>query len=358
MAPFMRKPSGLPSRCAHSRKHWIRHLESPHREINARPRFDLSRIRHYFGPVWLVFLVAVIVVYIATRWSELEDIGTVIAGIDPRWIVLSGILELLLLVLMAKMYQSLFGSLGHNVPLYSILSAYLRGLAAATVIPFGGPVSVIIFTRAMTRRDVPMNDALYASALASLSGFASFLIVMAPLLSLLSFTRTLPSIFLVATLVLAGLFAITIGVVAVVLRWGRTPKWLARRVPNQIGGFIRQARSHQLTARQMSRPLLLSIGVDLCGALMLYTALVAVGQRSGILAAFTAYQVEMLFNVVTPLFQGIGITDLSITVALNGLGISVSSAATATLVYRVWDLWVPLLVGAALHFASRRRAGS
>jgi phosphatidylglycerol lysyltransferase len=91
---------------------------------------------------------------------------------------------------------------------------------------------------------------------------------------------------------------------------------------------------------------------------MLYTALVAVGQRAGILAAFTAYQVEMLFNIVTPLFQGIGITDLSITVALNGLGISVSSAATATLVYRVWDLWVPLLVGAALHFASRRRAGS
>jgi uncharacterized membrane protein YbhN (UPF0104 family) len=87
---------------------------------------------------------------------------------------------------------------------------------------------------------------------------------------------------------------------------------------------------------------------------MLYTALISIGQRSGILAAFGAYQVEMLFNVVTPLFQGIGIADLSITVALNSLGISVSSAAAATLVYRVWDLWVPLLFGAALHLANRR----
>ena len=326
--------------------------------MNAPTRFGPKRLRRYFGPIWLVFLVALIVVYVATRWSELKDIGTVIAATDPRWIVVAGFLELLILILMAKMYQSLFRSLGHSVPLYAILSAYLRGLAAAALIPFGGPVSVIIFTRAMTRRNVPMNDALYASALAILSGFASFLILMTPLLSLLYFTENLPSLFLVATLALAGIFALTTGVIAIVLHWDRPPKWLSRRVPSQISDFVRQARSHQFTAHQLGRPLILSLGVDLCGALMLYTALVAVGQRSGILAAFAAYQVEMLFNVVTPLFQGIGITDLSITVALNGLGISVSSAATATIVYRVWDLWVPLLAGAALHLLSRRRAGN
>ena len=48
------------------------------------------------------------------------------------------------------------------------------------------------------------------------------------------------------------------------------------------------------------------------------------------------------------------ITDLSIAVALNNLGIAVSSATTATIVYRFWDLWVPLLAGAALHLANRR----
>jgi uncharacterized membrane protein YbhN (UPF0104 family) len=62
----------------------------------------------------------------------------------------------------------------------------------------------------------------------------------------------------------------------------------------------------------------------------------------------------MFFNVVTPLFQGFGITDLSITVALNNLGIAVSTAATATIVYRFWDLWVPLTAGATLHIAHRR----
>ena len=325
--------------------------------MNATTRFSAINVRRYFGPIWLVFLVTLTVVYVATRWSEFKDIGTVIATIDQRWIVLTGFLELLILIFTAKMYQSIFGSLGHSVPLYAIVSAYLRGLAAAALIPFGGPVSVVIFTRAITRRNVPLNDALYASALAILSGFASFLILMAPLLGLLYFTENLPSLFLVVTLALAGIFALTIGLLAIVLHWDRPPVWLARRMPSQVSDFVRQARSHQLTAQQLGRPLILSLGVDFCGALMLYTALVAVGQRSGILPAFAAYQVEMISNVVTPLFQGIGITDLSITVALNGLGISVSSAATATLLYRLWDLWVPLLVGAALHLLSRRRGG-
>jgi len=303
-----------------------------------------------------VFLVALIVVYVVTRWSELEDIGSVIASTNPRWILLGGLLELLVLLFTGMTYQSLFASLGHQVPVHAILSAYLRGLAAAAVIPFGGPVSVIIFTRAMGRRNVPMSDAIYASALASLLGFASFLIMMGPLISLLFLTHDLPAIFVTGTLVLAAIFVVALGTLALILRWGGPPSWVARRLPRSIHDFVRRARSHRLTLRQLSHPLLLSIMVDVCGATMLYTALVSVGQRSGILAAFGAYQVEMLFNVVTPLFKGIGITDLSIAVALNGLGISESSAALATLVYRVWDLWVPLIIGLTLYLASRHHA--
>ncbi|HEX3722490.1 MAG TPA: lysylphosphatidylglycerol synthase domain-containing protein, partial [Nitrolancea sp.] len=207
----------------------------------------MERFARYFGAVWIVFVAVLVTFYVATRRTELENIGQVIRSTDPRWILLAGCFELFILMLMAKMYQSLFVSLGHQLPLYVILSAYLRGLAAAAIVPFGGPVAVIIFTRAVARRNVPINDAVYVSALASLSGFASFLIMMIPLLSLLYLTGDLPAIFVTATLVLAALFVVALAAMSVLLRWGGPPSWLSRHIPNYLRDFVRQARSHRLT---------------------------------------------------------------------------------------------------------------
>ena len=314
-----------------------------------------SLIKQLFGLFWIVVLAVLIAVYITVHWKELHEMNAVIARTQPRWIISAGLLEVLILFLTARTYQSILLVLGHHVPAFTVISAYLRGKAAAALIPFGGPVSVIIFTRALAKRNVPINDAIYTSALMSLAGFASFLVLMLPLLTLLSLTHNLPQLFVITTLVLVGIFGGALGIVALALKWGHTPGWITRHVPASVTSFIHEARGHHLRPRDMVTPLLLSICVDLCGAMMLYTALVSVGKRSGVLPAFAAYQVEMFFNVVTPLFQGFGITDLSIAVALNNLGIALSTAATATVVYRLWDLWVPLLAGAILHFADRRR---
>ncbi|HVX30339.1 MAG TPA: lysylphosphatidylglycerol synthase transmembrane domain-containing protein [Nitrolancea sp.] len=318
-------------------------------------RSRLNLFKQLFGVLWIVILAVLVAVYVTMHWDELHELDAVIARTQPRWIVSAGVLEVLILFLTARTYQAILLRLGHQVPAYAIVSAYLRGLSAAAVIPFGGPVSVIIFTRALSRRNVPMNDAVYTSALMSLAGFASFLMLMLPLLVLLYLTDNLPAFFVAGTLALSVIFGGALGILALALKWGRAPGWIARRVPAYVGSFIRQARSHRLRPADLVTPLLLSICVDLCGAMMLYTALVSVGKRSGLLPAFAAYQVEMFFNVVTPLFQGFGLTDLSIAVVLNNLGIPVSTATTATLVYRFWDLWVPLLAGAALHLAHRHR---
>ena len=177
----------------------------------------LSLVKQLFGALWVVVLAVLIAVYITSHWHELRQIDAVIAHTQPRWIVSAGFLEVLILFLTARTYQSILLRLGHQVPAHAIVSAYLRGLSAAAVIPFGGPVSVIIFTRALARRNVPMNDAVYTSALMSLSGFASFLVLMLPLLTLLYFTNNLPELFVIATLALIVVFGGALGIVALAL---------------------------------------------------------------------------------------------------------------------------------------------
>ncbi len=311
--------------------------------------------RRILSLVWILLVLGLVVYFVISRHSELRDIGHVLASADRRWIMCAGFLELVILVLIGRTYQTILQSLGHQVSLRSITFCYLKGLAVGSVIPFGGPAAMVVFIRSLSQAGVPANDAVFATTLSSLSGFASFLLVLVPLMVLLFLTGHLSTLVIGATLALAILFLLAVGAVMIPLRWKRLPGWIPRYMPGWVTRFLIQARDHQISVDDLRRPFIYSLGVDLCGAAMLYAALLSVGERTGILAAFAGYQVEMLFNVITPLFQGIGIADLSITVALNELGVHLSAAAAATLVYRLWDLWVPLLAGALIYLVTRRR---
>ncbi len=310
-------------------------------------------LRRVLSLIWIMLVVGLVVYFIVRRHHELGDIGHVLASADRRWIIFAGLLELVILVLIGKTYQTILRSLGHQVSLQSITSCYLRGLAVGTVIPFGGPAALVVFIRSLSQAGVPANDAVFATTLSSLSGFASFLLVLAPLMVTLALTGHLSSVIVGATLALAILFLLSVGAVVIPLRWKSLPGWIPRYMPGWATRFLVQARDHHISINELRRPFVYSLCVDLCGAAMLYAALLSVGERTGILAAIAGYQVEMLFNVITPLFQGIGIADLSITVALNELGVHLSRAAAATLVYRLWDLWVPLLAGAVVYLFTR-----
>ncbi len=310
--------------------------------------------RRFFSLLWLLFVVGLISFFVINKRHELSDLGDILGSADRRWIVVAGVVELVILFLMTRTYQVILATLGQRVPLHSITASYLKGLAVGTVVPFGGPAAIVVFIRSLTQSGVPANDAVFASTLASLSGFASFLLMLVVVIVSLFLAGQLPAIVVGATLVLAVIFLFAAGAVVIPLRWKRIPGWVTRYLPGWAVRFLVEAHDHHIHVRDLRRPFLYSVGVDVCGGIMLYAALLSVGERTQILAAFSAYQVEMLFNVVTPLFQGIGIADLSITVALHQLGVNITKATAATLVYRLWDLWIPLLAGALVSLFGRR----
>ena len=52
-----------------------------------------------------------------------------------------------------------------------------------------------------------------------------------------------------------------------------------------------------------------------------------------------------LVLLVAPVFQGIGVVEVSMAVALQHMGIPPAAAVSATLLTRVGELWLPLLTG-------------
>ena len=79
--------------------------------------------RRILSLIWILLVLGLVVYFIVRRHSELRDIGHVLASADRRWIICAGVLEIVILVLIGRTYQTILRSLGHHVSLHSIMSA-------------------------------------------------------------------------------------------------------------------------------------------------------------------------------------------------------------------------------------------
>jgi hypothetical protein len=97
------------------------------------------------------------------------------------------------------------------------------------------------------------------------------------------------------------------------------------------------------------------LATKLGGVVMLFIALRAVGQAPDIQVPLMAYVVGMVFLLVAPVFQGIGVVEVSMAVALQHLGVPPAAAGSATLLTRVGELWLPLVTGVVMQLSELLR---
>ncbi|GIJ57335.1 hypothetical protein Vau01_048510 [Virgisporangium aurantiacum] len=101
-------------------------------------------------------------------------------------------------------------------------------------------------------------------------------------------------------------------------------------------------------------PLVAAVAVDFAGVAMVWTAIGAVGGGSRPGTALIAYAVSAVFGIVGVLPGGLGFAEVGVVAVLVSAGTPTGVAAAAAVVFRVWEFWVPLLVGAPLAWWSRR----
>lgn len=312
-------------------------------------------VRRWGTAIWLVLLGGLIGAFVVHEREQIAQLGTVLGSARLPWVLAAGLLEILYLVLIGKTYQTVLARLGQYIGLRTVLGAYLRSHAVGSVVPFSGPTTAVLFIRYLTGARVPGAVALLATGLTSLVGYASFVIVLLPALLALWWGKELGQRIVTAALLSVAIFAILTAAVVLVLRGPPAPGWFIRRVPRGLNRFVEEARARRIGARELLRPLALSVATDVVGVAILYAALGAVGRPGAVVAALVSYQIEMLFNVIAPFFQGVGLVEVSMTLALEAMEIPLATALAATLIYRLWDLWVPILAGLVLEAHGRWR---
>lgn len=308
--------------------------------------------------LWMLLLLAAATTLVLRERRSLLQLSHVLRTADIRWVTIAVTIEAAIVALTVLKTQGLLSALGHRAGWRPLASIFFRRQVVAAAVPLGAPASLALFVRAVAPYGVPRDDAVYVALLFSLLGSASFILILVPVLVWLGLEREVSSLLIGGSLLLLALVA----VMAIALWWllsgRRIPRPVKGRVSDRIDAFISHVRAHDLSPRHLSAPFILAIIVDLAGGVLLCATLRAVGADATLAVAFGGYAVGTVFLLVSPVFQGIGIVELSMAAALTGLGVPGGSAIAAALLYRFCELWLPFVVGLMLqssgHHAVRR----
>ncbi len=313
------------------------------REVRAEAK-HAGRGRQALSLLWAVLTVALALVFWRRQRGELSRIDEVFRGARPVWLLAAAVLEPVMLVTLAALYRVLLGRLGFPRGMFAILGVYLRGNAIGSLMPLGGPASVAFFARNLSREGVPVEVALLAWLMSTVVGYASFLVLLPPALLLLGVERGTSAPLIAAAVSIAGLFAVFAALLAYVLRGPRVSPRLLARLPG-AARHLMAAGEFGIRPRDLLLPLGLSVLLDLASAAILSTCLLAVGAQAPLWTALVGQEVATVFATVAPLFQGLGAVELSLTIVLEEFGVSPATALGATLLFRLFTFWLPLVAG-------------
>jgi uncharacterized membrane protein YbhN (UPF0104 family) len=293
------------------------------------------------GIISLVVLV-ILVGALLLAVPGLRDVADRLKDVDPGWIGLAVVLELL----SCAGYVVAFRLVFYRVPSLLAIRVALSEMAFGAVLPVGGAGGIAVGAWVAKAKGGSLRRFMERSAVLFLltSGINAATLALAGLLvgaGILDAPHHL----------LLGLVPGLVAAAAVLLFWF-VPSLAARlAIVEDAGRILRwlhtTARVVEETKDEIRRPswrLLGAVGYLWFDIAMLWVSFEAFGDAPPVGALTLAFLIGYLGNVI-PVPGGIGALDGGLTAALVLYGADPASAAAAVLVYHAIVLWVPTLIG-------------
>ena len=307
------------------------------------------------------------VIFIATRFAEVEKIAVILQRGDWRYILLAVILLLIWLINMGGSYKTIFNVLGIEESFLRLLILTTAANFINVVAPSGGIGGITIFIAEARQKGNTGARALVAGALFVIFDYLGFFLFLGLGLIVLFRRNILNGTAISASVIL---FLLWIGMSVLVYLGFKSEQalsdalaWVARTGNRLLKPFRRQGKFSEAAARAIAHDAVKGLNEIRNRPLeLIYPFLLAISNKLILLfiffALFKAYQVPAsigtliagtslayLFEIVSPTPYGIGIVEGVLTLAFRSMYIPVGEALVITMAYRGVTFWLPLFLG-------------
>ncbi|MEO6290616.1 MAG: phosphatidylglycerol lysyltransferase domain-containing protein, partial [Ginsengibacter sp.] len=293
-------------------------------------------------------------IFFRSERKELQEIIPQIKNADFKWLLTGLGVTLLYVLLQSGMYVSSFASIGSPVKWMDAIELFLKRNLLSIFLPAGG-VSALAYTPSQLRkRGFNKTQVHQASGLYAFAGLSTVFIVGFPVVILFALSAN-------RHLQVAWFGLISIVLLLAVITWiartlkakGKLYLYIERKIPS-IAPFIDELFAANVNYKKYTGSILFSTGVELSGMFHIYIAMLALGLPASFSVAAIAYMVSVLLMITSPFLRGLGAVEISLVYILELYGYSSVHALSITILYRVFEFWLPMIFG-ILSFAWRGR---
>lgn len=296
-------------------------------------------------------LLAVLMLVLAILFfrSERKELRTIIPHLhkaNPWWIIAGLAVTAIYILFQAGIYRQSFRAIGLRISWMNAILLFLKRNFISVFLPAGG-ISAMAYTPSQIRKAGFTKTQVYqASGLFGFAGLLTVILVGLPVLVLTAFSlQHGQSVYAMAGLgMLIWLLVALAGLARSFSRKGKLYGWFTRKFPSSAP-FIDELFSASVHKRPYAGAILFSTGVELCGILHVYIAMQAVGMPPSLMAAAAVYLAAVLMMIVSPFLKGLGAVEISMVYVLHQLGYPLSPVLAMMVLFRLFEFWLPLVVG-------------
>ena len=283
------------------------------------------------------------------------------------WVLVAAILQVLYYIVMTASYQAAFWTVEVRGRLFELLPVTFAALFVNVVAPSGNVSGMALWADDAARRGESPARTMAGTLLQLIIDFVAFTLVLTIGMVYLFLEHDLKVYQIVGAIIL---FLLTLALSSVLalglwqpellrrlLLWLKTvanklakrlkradffdDEWVERNAAEYTDASAAIARYPERLARTLGITIVAHV-VDLAS---LYVLFLAFQYPIQIWALVAGYAMGILFWIVSPTPQGIGVVEGVMTLVFTSLGVPAAVAATVTLAFRGLTFWLPLLIG-------------
>lgn len=300
--------------------------------------------RTYWKEILAILMLLFAIVFFKSERKELQAIVPQIKQSNPYWIFAGVLLTLVYIFFQSGIYKKCFSAVGLNLKWENGFILFLKRNFISVFLPAGG-ISALAYSPSQLRRQGFSTIRLHqASGLFGIAGMltvfiAGLPVVMYTVLSSGKFMDSWWGLLFVVAVIASLLFALQS-----IKEKGRLYNLLNKWVPS-FGPAITELVSADINKKKFAGAVSYSIGIELSGMFHVYIAMLAIGVTPSFGAAAAGYIISVLMMIISPFLRGLGAVELSMVYVLEQFGYNSGTALSITVLYRIFEFWLPLVLG-------------
>lgn len=276
--------------------------------------------------------------------QELRSLIPYLEQADTSWLTAGVGITAVYIFLQTGLFVFSFKAIDAKLHWVPAGNLFLKRNFISTFLP-GGGVTAFAYLPTMLRKESIERHKIYQGAgIQGVIGILSVVLVGLPVILYTILHQQQVKGAVSAFVLVVGLLLLLIFGLAALRQKGKLHQLFVRYFPS-AEKHLEDLFSFRLAYRSLLQATIYSIGIEFAGILHLYIAMRAIGVEASWEAACTGYIVSTLFLIISPFLKGLGAVELSLAYILKLYGFTTMQALEITMLYRLFEFWLPLLAG-------------